>query len=107
MAATLEQLYGPSATLSSGTLTIFLADLQLQGLDTPDDGNKVAAALLKRWNEATHDKTFDPTYGLVVRNPSRQAVARSGQQHISYSYNVSLYIADSAPATPDPDDLVA
>jgi len=107
MTLTTAQAFGTSANLSGGTLTIYLADLAAQGLDTPDAAAKIIAALIKRWNELTNDKGFDPAYGIVVGNPSRQSVTRSGQNHISYSYSVRLYTLDSAPETPDPDNVIA
>lgn len=106
-ALTLTQLFGASATLSAGTLTINTADFSAVGLSgaSPEPAD-LAAALLLHWKaNAPTDATNDPTVGVVVGDSFKAFTTRGTTQQIEYQYPVSLYVPDTTTSL-DPDSVV-
>lgn len=106
-ARTLADLFGASASLSGGVLSITLGDFSGVGLDNASpDPTDIAAALILYWQstQAT-DADTDPTNGLVVNNEFKSFLTRGDSPQIEYQYPVSLYVADTT-ASLDPDNVV-
>ena len=106
-ARTLTDLFGASADLTSGTLTINLTDFSGVGLDNANpDPTDIAAALILYWQstQAT-DADTDPTNGVVVNDEFKSFITRGDSPQIEYQYPVSLYVADTTQSL-DPDSVV-
>lgn len=105
-APTVQQIFGPNATLSSGVLTISLSDFSSVGLTaaTAQPGDIVAALILRiisvtPANAATEDKAWPITIGEPFIS-----VVRDNEQ-LERSFPVSLYTPFNA-AVFDPDDVI-
>ncbi|WP_346291607.1 hypothetical protein [Sphaerothrix gracilis] len=104
-ALTASQLFGSSATLTSSTLTISLADLAATGLDgASPSASQVAAALVKHWQTNTAGKQDDSEAGVYVGDAPFFALARNNTQ-IEQQYAVSFYRSAGNIST-DPDEVV-
>lgn len=106
-ARTLLDLFGANASITSGVLSVTLADFTDVGLDgASPDPTDIAAALVLKWKATQVDGSeTDPTVGLVVQDEFKSFLLRGDQSHLEYQYPVSLYIPDTT-STLDPDDVV-
>lgn len=106
-ALTLQQQFGTNAAISSGVLSITLADLAAVGLNnsSPSPAD-IAGALVLLWKTnqgASADQ--DPTIGVVVSDPFPAFATRGSSSQIQYQYPVSLYVPNTTSAI-DPDNIV-
>ncbi|MGG6237229.1 hypothetical protein ACQ4N7_01210 [Nodosilinea sp. AN01ver1] len=105
-AATLSQVFGANASISSGTLTVSLADFTDVGL-TPTSTSPteiLTAILLKlKANTPTDAATNDKDWGITIGDPFI-SVVRDNEQ-LDTQYPVSIYRPFANP-TLDPDDVI-
>jgi hypothetical protein len=113
MAQTIIQLLGTNATLTSGTLTIQLADLKDANnavyLASPNTASptKAVAAVLAYLTRITTGKSTDETAGIAAADfqTDKSFVNRNGIGQILQPFTINCYRADTN-ATFDPDDVI-
>jgi len=106
-ALTISQLFGATATLTGGTLTVKLADLAATGLNgaspTPTE---VAAALVCHWKlnkPATADTDAD--IGLTCDQAFKSFLQIGTTPLVVHSFTVNLRSDDTTAGSPDPDTI--
>ena len=106
MAQTLTDLFGSSASLSGGVLSITLADF-VKLNDTTPSATQIAAAILEYWATSTTSLTDDNTAGIVAATfqPSKAFVTRNNVSQIEQGFTINTYRADTS-ASFDPDDII-
>ncbi len=112
MAASIQEIFGSSATYNTTTdeLTIKLSDFSAAGFTdfanaTAADGEKILAAILV----FNANRTYTETHKVVVEKSFGGATLaqRNNTSHYRFSYNAGIYVpATGVPTAPDPD-LVA
>lgn len=106
-ALTISQLFGATATLAAGTLTIKTADLVPAGLNgaTPTP-TEVAAALVCLWkvNKPANADT-DADIGLVCDQSFKGFQQKASVNLVAYSYTVTLFADDTQGMNLDPDSV--
>jgi hypothetical protein len=106
MAQSLTSLFGANASVSSGVLSITLADFtELDG--SSPTATQIAAAILQYWATSTTSLTDDNTAGVVASSfqPSKTFVTRNNVSQIEQGFTINTYRADTTTSF-DPDDVI-
>ena len=97
-----------TATVNAPALIIPFAALSAAGLNVAasmSDPDKVLAAIIKYAYTFTKADTAEES-GIEVSDPRRSFVTRGNQTRIAFDYSVTVYLPDTTPTIPDPDDVV-
>lgn len=105
MARTLVERFGTGATLTSGVLSITVANLTGLSSGTTSADKILAAILLHNKANQPSGAADDTTNGVVIDDPYK-SFARSDTQ-IQHSYSVNLYESAGAIGALDPDNVVS
>ncbi|MEQ8383324.1 MAG: hypothetical protein RH949_13280 [Coleofasciculus sp. A1-SPW-01] len=103
---TLAEQFGNSSTISSGILTITLAEV---GIDTPTPTTSqiIGALVLKRRSLMSDSSSVDPTIGCYIGEPSSGLTTRGDRQQAENAFTASLFrdVASETVTISDPDDI--
>lgn len=105
-AVTLQEVFGPSATLTGGVLSITIADFTGVGLSAASTSaaDIYAAMMLRLKSVQPTDAADDTTRGVVVGSTDFKTISRNDTQ-LERQYTLSFYTPLNISAF-DPDDVV-
>lgn len=103
MSLTLTQVFGPSATLAAGVLTVDVTELYQLDDPAATPSQIIAALIMGLKAIQPSNATEVPTLGIVVGDPY-STISRNDSQ-LERQYPVGIYTPISISAL-DPDDVV-